>query len=68
MKKPYSDKRWYENPGLKKIESQCCECKYYNWNRTCKAFPEEIPRELFLNKVAHNQPYRGDKGILFEEK
>jgi hypothetical protein len=34
----------------------------------CKAFPEGIPDEILINGNKHNKPFKGDKGIQFEEK
>jgi hypothetical protein len=41
--------------------------KYY---RGCKAFPGDyaIPREIWVGKHDHKNPYPGDNGIQFEER
>jgi hypothetical protein len=37
-------------------------------DRKCKAFPDGIPREIWLGKNNHMTPYPGDHGIQFERK
>jgi len=37
-------------------------------DRTCKAFPGGIPREIWLGKNTHMVPYPGDHGIQFEKQ
>ena len=68
MEKPYSDKRWWDNPGFKKIESQCYKCKHYNWDGTCKAFPKGMPKDIIRNDFIHDKEYLGDNGIRYEQK
>lgn len=45
---------------------QCLMCKHYLGLRSCVAFPEEIPQEIFSGMHDHSQPFEGDKGIRFE--
>lgn len=48
----------------------CTFCKNFNREsrgRTCKAFPEEIPQEIWLGKHDHKTPFPGDHGIRFEK-
>ena len=48
--------------------SNCFGCKHLDDNeRTCKAFKDGIPREIFSGEVLHDKPYKGDNGIQFEE-
>jgi len=48
----------------------CTRCKHQydviEKGRTCKAFPEGIPDEIWLGKNKHTKPYKGDNGIQFE--
>jgi len=67
MDKPYSHKRFWDDPGL--ISPQCNNCRHrIVHTATCSAFPNRIPVEILLNKFIHTSPYDGDNGILFEEK
>ena len=52
--------------------TNCRNCRHYIEPKPgypgfrCKAYPEKIPTEIRLGYVSHNQPYKGDQGILFE--
>ena len=52
----------------------CLKCKHLRdlepgtFGRTCDAFPDGIPKEIFSGGVDHDKPYPGDHGILFEPK
>lgn len=46
----------------------CTWCAHYQGARTCAAFPDGIPPEIFLGENDHTQPYEGDHGILFEQE
>jgi len=57
------------------FSNMCTPCKNYNKNSTdeakdiigtCKAFPKEIPEEIWTGEVKHTKPYKGDNGIQFE--
>ena len=52
------------------FSSQCRDCKHQSaaLPRVCNAFPGGIPMEIYLNKVSHKKPYKGDNGIRFEKK
>ena len=49
------------------FELQCALCKHLSGSRKCKAFPKEIPDEIFVTgEHDHNEPFKVDNGILFE--
>jgi hypothetical protein len=47
-------------------------CKHFKRevkdNNVCAAFPDGIPREIFMNMYDHRKPYPGDHGIHFEPR
>ena len=45
---------------------QCISCKHYTGVRSCQAFPEGIPVEVFTGKHDHRTAYPGDGGIRYE--
>lgn len=57
-----------------KWSPDCYDCKHLhprrNWEpgspRTCDAFPQGIPREIWFDGVEHREPYPDDHGIQFE--
>lgn len=48
------------------MATQCFFCKHIRPKKTCKAFPEGIPEEIYNNLFIHKIHYDGDHGILFE--
>ena len=46
----------------------CTMCKHLESleHRTCAAFPDGIPFEIWDGKNNHTKSYKGDHGILFE--
>ncbi len=65
--KPYSHPRFWDDP--QPDMAACGRCVHYLSFGRCKAFPNEIPRELLLSvEVLHDKPYPGDGGYLFTPK
>jgi excisionase family DNA binding protein len=48
----------------------CYDCNYFHAvsSRTCGAFPEGIPDELWVGTIKHDKAYPGDHGIRFKPK
>ena len=50
----------------------CSRCLHFDVNsplgekKTCKAFPNGIPGEIWLGENDHTKPFPGDNGIVFE--
>lgn len=42
------------------------ECKRYDGQFVCSAYPDGIPNEIFTGLHDHAKPYKGDNGIQFE--
>jgi len=58
----------YQNENIQFDELICNNCKYYNKDLTCKAFPNGIPFSI-INKNNHSSPIEGQKNnIVFEKK
>ena len=70
MKKGFllDDRSLYET----KFSPVCTYCKHWNVNaerpRTCAAFKDQIPDEIWEGKNDHTSPYKGDRGILFQKR
>ena len=54
------------------IPPKCLECKHFHDERTaprtCEAFPDGIPEVIYFESYDHTKPFKGDKGIQFEQK
>jgi len=56
--------------NIKIYSPTCFYCKYLISleNRTCEAFPNRIPIEIWNGDNDHIKPYKGDNGIQFKKK
>jgi len=41
-------------------------CKNYRGVGTCRAYPNDIPNEIYQGRHDHRKPFPGDGGIMFE--
>jgi excisionase family DNA binding protein len=48
----------------------CYDCDYFHAlnSRTCDAFPEGIPDEIWFGTIRHDHPYLGDHHIQFKAR
>ena len=46
----------------------CDDCRHasYTERRKCAAFPNRIPLDIWCGNLSHNEPVKGDNGIVFE--
>jgi hypothetical protein len=45
---------------------QCVGCIHYLGAKTCEAYPEEIPDEIYIEGFDHREPFKDDNGIRWE--
>lgn len=48
----------------------CWACEHFSGDpddRTCKAFPEGIPAQIYWVMFDHRKPFVGDQGIQFKK-
>lgn len=57
----------HDIPVYSEVCSYCRHLKLESPGRTCEAFPEGIPMDIWLGKNKHTGPYPGDNGIRFEK-
>ncbi len=50
------------------VSPVCDFCKHETGHRTCAAFPDQIPDEIWNGENKHAKPYQGDHGIQFESR
>lgn len=47
----------------------CMYCRWFNKKDeeglSCRAFPEGIPEEIYMNEFDHRKPHEGDRGFTF---
>ena len=75
--------RWILKENIMRSEQlrvpMCFTCKHFYKHKEeykddprsafrCDAFPDGIPRDIYLGKVPHNKPVEGDNGIVYERK
>ena len=51
-----------------RAQDSCKRCVHYLGEQKCTAFPDEIPTDLWLGNVLHDEPYPNDNGVLFVPK
>lgn len=57
----------FDHPVYSPVCTLCRHLKSLEY-RTCTAFPDGIPYEIWDGENDHTKPYKGDNGILFEPK
>jgi hypothetical protein len=51
------------------VSPVCILCKHWHIDdpkKTCDAFPDNIPDEIWMGENNHRKPFPGDRGIQFE--
>ncbi len=57
-----------DGPGSRPWKSDTCwDCVHSRVGKTCLAFPDGIPDELWGAYQGHREPYPGDHGIQYEQ-
>ena len=46
----------------------CFECLHYHGDKTCEAFPDGIPADVWIGEFAHFIPHPDDAGIQYRAK
>ncbi|MEZ6094193.1 MAG: hypothetical protein R3C03_08125 [Pirellulaceae bacterium] len=63
-----NEKETLDDPNYLPLYSQICHRCIHLVNdeeRRCRAFPDGIPKEIWIGENDHTQPVPGDGGILF---
>lgn len=45
----------------------CLSCANYLHGRTCEAFKDRIPDDIWEGLIDHTAPVAGDNGVMFED-
>lgn len=55
---------------MKLFPMLCPDCQYFHGAklRTCDAFPDQIPEEIWSGEFHHDKPFPGDRGMRFHPK
>lgn len=58
MNKPYSDKRWHDDPGAN--FSLCGDCRNWLGFGKCKKYDEKVPKEVMDQSFPNTEKFRED--------
>jgi len=58
--------RFIADEGVTRGINLCLQCVHYRKEHKCNAYPDGIPKEIWVLKVFHTKPYPGDNGIRFK--
>jgi len=65
---PPDEKEWEYKTTL--VSRICTNCRHIDEDitkRTCRAFPEGIPKQIWMGEKLHRRPCPGDHGIQYEK-